>query len=46
LHADAFLVSSLKLPNLQMKARPKQFLGYLPLDIALPGRAKKGQRAK
>jgi hypothetical protein len=46
LYADAFLVSLVKLPNLQMKTRPKQFLGYLPLDIALPGRAKKEQRAK
>jgi hypothetical protein len=26
-----------KLPNLMLKPRPKQLLGYLPLDIALPG---------
>ena len=25
-----------KLPNLMLKTRPKQLLGYLPLDIALP----------
>ncbi len=36
LHADAFLVSSVKLPNLQLKTRSKQLLGYLPLDSALP----------
>jgi hypothetical protein len=39
LHAHAFLVSSLKLPNLQFKTQPKQLLGYLLLlllDIALP----------
>ena len=35
-YADAFLVSSVKLPNLQLKTQPKQLLGYLPLDIALP----------
>ncbi len=26
-----------KLPNLMLKTRPKQLLGSLPLDIALPG---------
>jgi hypothetical protein len=26
-----------KLPNLKLKIRPKQLLGSLPLDIALPG---------
>jgi hypothetical protein len=26
-----------KLPNLMLKIRPKQLLGSLPLDIALPG---------
>jgi hypothetical protein len=36
LHAAAFLVSSVKLPNLQLKTRPKQLLGYLPLNIVLP----------
>ncbi len=36
LHAAAFLVSSVKLPNLQLKTRPKQFLGSLPLVIVLP----------
>ncbi len=24
-------------PNLELKTRPKQLLGYLPLDIELPG---------
>jgi hypothetical protein len=24
-------------PNLELKTRPKQLLGYLPLDITLPG---------
>ncbi len=37
LHADACLASFVKLPNLQLKTWPKQLLGYLPLDIALPG---------
>jgi len=37
LHAATFLVSSVKLPNLQLKTRPKQHLGYLPLVIMLPG---------
>jgi hypothetical protein len=35
LHAAAFLVSSVKLPKLQLKTRPKQLLGYRLLDIAL-----------
>ncbi len=30
-----FLLS--KQPSLKLKTRPKQFLGSLPLDIALPG---------
>ncbi len=29
--------SETKLPNLMLKTRPKQLLGSLPLDIALPG---------
>ncbi len=33
-----FLVLSVKLLNLQLKTRPKQLLGYLPLVIALPGK--------
>jgi hypothetical protein len=37
LHATTFLVLSVKLPNLQLKTRPKQLLGSLPLVIALPG---------
>ena len=36
MHAAAFLVASVKLPNLELKTRSKQLLGYLPLDIALP----------
>jgi hypothetical protein len=36
LHAATFLVLSVKLPNLQLKTRPTQLLGYLPLVIALP----------
>jgi hypothetical protein len=34
-----FSVLSVKLPNLQLKTRPKQLLGSLPLVIALPGKA-------
>jgi hypothetical protein len=30
-----------KLPNLMLKTRPKQLLGSLPLDIALPALPKK-----
>jgi hypothetical protein len=30
------LCSETKLPNLKFKTRPKQLLGYLPLDIGLP----------
>jgi hypothetical protein len=37
LHTAAFLVLSVKLPNLQLKTQPKQLLGSLPLVIALPG---------
>jgi hypothetical protein len=36
LHAEHFWCFQVKLPNLKMKTRPKQFLGYLPLVIALP----------
>ncbi len=36
LHAAAFLVSSEKLPNLQLKTQPKQLLGSLTLVISLP----------
>ncbi len=35
----AFFVSPVKLPNLQLKTRPKQLLGYLSLVIVLPGYA-------
>jgi hypothetical protein len=31
-----FLRSITKQPNLELKTWPKQLLGYLPLDIALP----------
>jgi hypothetical protein len=31
-----FLHSIAKWPNLELKTRPKQLLGSLPLDIALP----------
>ncbi len=37
LHAATFWMVSVKLPNLQLKTRPKQLLGSLPLVIALPG---------
>ncbi len=37
LYAATFLVISVKLPNLQLKTRPKQLLGSLPLVIMLPG---------
>ncbi len=40
LHAAAFLVASVKLPNLELKTRSKQLLCYLPLDIALPDNSK------
>ncbi len=36
-HAATFLVLSVKLPNLQIKTRPKQLLGSLPLVIVLTG---------
>jgi hypothetical protein len=36
LHTHAFLVSSLKLPNLQLKTQPKQLLGYLPFRYRAP----------
>jgi hypothetical protein len=35
-HAVHFLCYRVKLPNLKLKTRPKQLLGYLPLDIVLP----------
>jgi hypothetical protein len=35
--AATFLVLSVKLPNLQLKTRPKQLLGSLLLAIALLG---------
>ncbi len=35
--------SDTKLPNLMLKTRPKQLLGSLPLDIALPGKIKAGR---
>jgi hypothetical protein len=40
LHAATFLVSSVKLPNLQLKTQPKQLLGSLPFVIALPDQAR------
>ncbi len=36
LHAATFLVLPVKLPNLQLKTRLKQLIGYLPLDSPLP----------
>jgi hypothetical protein len=36
LHADTFLVLSVKRPNLQLKTWPEQLLAYLPLVNALP----------
>jgi hypothetical protein len=35
-HAMHLHCYGVKLPNLKLKTRPKQLLGYLPLDIALP----------
>ncbi len=35
-HADTFLMSSEKMPNLQLKIWPKQLLVSLQLVIALP----------
>ncbi len=35
-HAMHFLRSIVVRPNLELKTRPKQLLGYLPLDIVLP----------
>jgi hypothetical protein len=37
LHAATFLVLSIKLPNIQLKTRPKQLLGSFLLVIVLPG---------
>jgi hypothetical protein len=39
LHATHLWCFHVKLLNLRLKTWPKQLLGYLPLDIALPGRA-------
>jgi hypothetical protein len=36
-HAMHFLHSIAIWPNLELKTRSKQLLGYLPLDIVLPG---------
>ncbi len=35
LHAAQFFALSLKLPNLKLKAWPKQLLGFLPLVLVL-----------
>ncbi len=35
-HAVHLLCRRVKLPNLKLKTWPKQLLGYVPLDIALP----------
>jgi hypothetical protein len=37
LHAIQLYHFETKLPNLKLKTRPKQLLGSLPVDIALPG---------
>jgi hypothetical protein len=44
-HATTFLVLSVKLPNLQLKTRPKQLLGSLLFVIALPGVVAKSTRS-
>jgi hypothetical protein len=44
LHAATFLISSVKLPNLQLKTRPKQLLGSLLLVIKLPRRVFNSRR--
>jgi hypothetical protein len=36
-HAVHLLCYQVKLPNLKLKAQPKQLLGSLPLDIVFPG---------
>ncbi len=36
MHATHLFGYEAKLPNLKLKTRPKQFLGSLLLDIALP----------
>jgi hypothetical protein len=38
-HTMQLLPSVAKQPNLEIKTRPKQLLGSLPLVIALPGLA-------
>jgi hypothetical protein len=35
-HAVQLWCFETKLPNLKLKTRPEQLIGYLPLDIALP----------
>ncbi len=37
-HAVHLLCCGVKLPNFKLKTRPKQLLGSLPLDIALPNK--------
>jgi len=39
LHAMHLWCYQVKQPNLKLKPHPKQLLGSLPLDIALPARA-------
>jgi hypothetical protein len=36
LHAIQLYYFETKLANLKLKTRPKQLLGYLPIDIVLP----------
>ncbi len=36
-HTMCLLCSIVIWPNLELKTRPKQLLGYLPLDNVLPG---------
>jgi hypothetical protein len=40
-HTTHLLQSIAIQPNLELKTRPKELLGSLPLDIALPGQSKK-----
>ncbi len=37
LHVIPLYYFETKLPNLKLKTWPKQLLGYLPVDIMLPG---------
>jgi hypothetical protein len=39
LHSAYLYCYLVKLPNFNLKTRPKQLLDYLPLDIALPEQA-------